>query len=796
MSNNILKTDISTGLEDIVNECTSLKTNIEDVKNQVTEKIESIENLISDLESKVQEFSTMLNEYLTDNCTTDEVYITSIELNDYSVALAINESYQLIAVVNPTNSTNKIVTWSSSDENIVKVSDTGLLTYLKEGTAIITATCGEISVECSIRKRITTDNEYLNLLDVTKLWNKGITGKGIKVAIIEGGILSLADKFTIKGWFNTITNTYTEISPNSKDNDWYISSHGFSTAGIISGKTTGVAPDCELYSVVVKTDLSDVESILVNVKKGIKWCILNDIDIINMSIEMLNVDYELISLVKEAAAKNVTIVCSFGNSGTVNDNLFSCYDATISVGAVNKDKTLCSFSNYGEGMSFVSFGDAVPSYDINGNIIAYSGTSCSAPIISGLVALLKQQNSELSFKEIEYLLMDSCEDLGDAGKDDKFSYGMPKAYLVPENYKTDEEIKLIEKDIVITDMITNMPENMIIGESYTPIVRIKPRILNNVDILISSSDEKIMTINQLTNKVTANKAGKPSLTFSVQGREYQKKITVHILSDLEVQIQSILENYNIPKVIKAGFTGRGIKVAIIDAGVNQVGNIDVVNYGPNYIASDSTTSTADDYGQGTITASILKSIAPDCKLYSVKNQNGGGYLYTNETLQNKSLQWCIDNKMDIVIARNLLYGVFTSKNQLFKKMNEAGIITIVKQCTGDGIVKFSQSNTIDNLCVGLLNSNKTSFVLEDMDNIDVTAYYAGFPAYENTGKIIVTSTQNMGASLGVVGGICALLKQQKIDMNVTNLRALLPTLCTNLGSIKKFGYGILKADIL
>jgi hypothetical protein len=49
--------------------------------------------------------------------------------------------------------------------------------------------------------------------------------------------------------------------------------------------------------------------------------------------------------------------------------------------------------------------------------------------------------------------------------------------------------------------------------------------------------------------------------------------------------------------------------------------------------------------------------------------------------------------------------------------------------------------------------------------------------------------------LGIVGGICVLLKQQKADLNVTILRALLPKLCTSLGSIKKFGYGILNADI-
>lgn len=791
MDNNT-KSIVIDNFNDITKKYVSLKIEIQELNDQIG----SMLNLVSDLESKIKDFANILNDCINNNCTDNEIPATSIELKDYFVALSVNETYQLSASVYPSDATHKKVTWMSLDENIAKVSDNGLVTYISEGTATIIAVCGGIRAKCLIMKKITTDNEYLNLLGVTTLWNKGITGEGVKVAVVEGGILSLSDKIQIKGWFNTITNTYTETSPSSTDSNWYISSHGLSTAGIISGKNTGIAPDCELYSVIVKTDISDIESILANVKKGIRWCMSNNIDIINMSIEILNVDYELISLAKEAAAKNIIIICSFGNSGINSGNLFACNDATISVGAINKDKSLCDFSNYGEGMSFVAFGDAMPSYDSNGSIIAYSGTSCSTAIISGLVTLLKNQNRKLNFKEIEYLLMDSCEDLGDTDKDDKFGYGMPKAYIVPENYKTYEEIEAIEKNISIKDMIIAMPQIMKIGDSYAPIVRIKPRILNNQDILISSSDEEIISVNQLTNEIKAKKGGTPFLNFLVQGREYSKNLTVHVLSDLEEQVQAILKNYNITKVINAGFSGKGIKVAILDAGVNIVGNIDSIIYAPNYIAYNPTTSKLDEYGQGTITASIVKSIAPDCTLYSIKNQNGGGYSYTSETLQNASLQWCIDNKMDVVIARNLLLGVYESKNILFKKMNDSGIITIVKQCSGDAIGRFSASNTKDNLCVSILNSDNTPFVTDEADNLDVSAYYAGFPAYDNTGKIIVTSTQNKGASLGVVGGICALLKQQKPYINVIKLRELLPILCTNLGSIKKFGYGIFKADIL
>lgn len=60
------------------------------------------------------------------------------------------ESIQLEATVLPEESTEKTVIWSSSDENIASVSETGLVTAISEGKVIITAAWEEISATCEI----------------------------------------------------------------------------------------------------------------------------------------------------------------------------------------------------------------------------------------------------------------------------------------------------------------------------------------------------------------------------------------------------------------------------------------------------------------------------------------------------------------------------------------------------------------------------------------------------------------------------------------------------------------------
>ena len=79
--------------------------------------------------------------------------ISSIEfvVNEYT--LDINDSLALMPIFNPENSSNQVLEWSSSDETIATVNNSGIVTALSSGNATITATTTDgsnVTAECNI----------------------------------------------------------------------------------------------------------------------------------------------------------------------------------------------------------------------------------------------------------------------------------------------------------------------------------------------------------------------------------------------------------------------------------------------------------------------------------------------------------------------------------------------------------------------------------------------------------------------------------------------------------------------
>ena len=72
------------------------------------------------------------------------VPVTGITLNITSAALKVGETVTLTAAVEPSNATNGNVTWASSDSAVAAVSN-GVVTAVKEGAAVITATAADSS---------------------------------------------------------------------------------------------------------------------------------------------------------------------------------------------------------------------------------------------------------------------------------------------------------------------------------------------------------------------------------------------------------------------------------------------------------------------------------------------------------------------------------------------------------------------------------------------------------------------------------------------------------------------------
>ena len=97
------------------------------------------------------------------------------------------------------------------------------------------------------------------------------------------------------------------------------------------------------------------------------------------------------------------------------------------------------------------------------------------------------------------------------------------------------------------------------------------------------------------------------------------------------------------------YTGRGIKVAIIDSGINPAHpHVGGVAGGAAISAGEAGPSRdyLDYLGHGTAVAGAIREKAPDASLYAVKVFDRA--LTTNIQTIIKAIDWCVDNEMDVI----------------------------------------------------------------------------------------------------------------------------------------------------
>jgi len=145
-------------------------------------------------------------------------------------------------------------------------------------------------------------------------------------------------------------------------------------------------------------------------------------------------------------------------------------------------------------------------------------------------------------------------------------------------------------------------------------------------------------------------------------------------------------------------TGQGVKVAVLDTGIDLSHPDLLANIKGGYNAIKPNKSPADDNGHGTHVAGIIAAVndnigvvgvAPQAELYAVKvlSANGSGYL--SDIIE--GLEWCITNNMQVI---NMSLGT-SSEVQSFHdaviKVYNAGIVMVAaagNSGPGDNTVEY------------------------------------------------------------------------------------------------------------
>lgn len=168
------------------------------------------------------------------------VAVTGVALNQSALNLKTTETAQLTATVAPTNATNRNVTWSSSNTAAATVSDSGLVTAVSVGDAVITVTTadGGKTAACTVA--------------VTKSGNSSSSSGGSSTSGKPSASVSGTG-----GKISASTDGSVTITPDAGYEIGKVTVNGAAVSIPANGKLTGLKPTDKVVVTFTKTAAPD-----------------------------------------------------------------------------------------------------------------------------------------------------------------------------------------------------------------------------------------------------------------------------------------------------------------------------------------------------------------------------------------------------------------------------------------------------------------------------------------------------------------------------------------------------------
>lgn len=242
------------------------------------------------------------------------VSVTEVGLNKTSTTLIEGETETLVATVMPENATDKGIEWKSSDESVATVSQTGLVTALKEGSSAITV--------------ITNDGGFKATCDVTV--NK-------KVIAVTSVVLGNTELTLVEGEEEKLAVAVTPENATDKSVVWEsgnesvatVSQEGLVTA-VGEGKATitvktndgGFSASCEVtvkkkVIAVTGVKLSAASMTLREGDKGTLTATVEPANATNKNVEWWTSDLDVVSVTSTSGGSNGYVEARGAGKATV-----------------------------------------------------------------------------------------------------------------------------------------------------------------------------------------------------------------------------------------------------------------------------------------------------------------------------------------------------------------------------------------------------------------------------------------------------------------------------------------------
>ena len=267
---------------------------------------------------------------------------------------------------------------------------------------------------------------------ISQAWDitTGTSVPAVKVAVLDTGVnynhedlgQGFGAGFKVYGGIDYINNDGDPIDDHG---------HGSSVSGIIAGTPNnavgmaGVSAGARILAVKV-CDVSGAcpHSAVAN---GIRFATAQGVKIINLSLGGSSNSTLLSGAVANALAAKITVVAASGNDGASSVSYPAALLGVIAVAASDSSDDVASFSNSGSQIALAAPGSGVLTIsDATSSDFSYAGstgTSFSAPYVSGVAALMLGLSPNLTPFQVKDILMSTADDITEEGFDNATGTG-------------------------------------------------------------------------------------------------------------------------------------------------------------------------------------------------------------------------------------------------------------------------------------------------------------------------------------------------------------------------------------
>ena len=290
----------------------------------------------------------------------------------------------------------------------------------------------------------------VSLVGAPALWALGLYGQGVVVANMDTGVdVSHPDLVgRWRGGTNSWYDPYNQHPTTPTDLD----GHGTWTMGVLvggdaGGTTIGVAPGAQWIAAKIFNDRGKATSTAIH--QAFQWLLDPDRnpgtadapDVVNNSWAFggpgCNLEFQPdLQALRVAGILPVFAAGNYGPGGSTSVSPAN-YPEAFAVGATDNNDLIYSGSSRGPSAcgesstiypELVAPGVNIRTTDLYGTYAQATGTSLSAPHVTGALALLINAYPNLTADQQEYALLDTAVDLGSTGSDNTFGYGTLDAY--------------------------------------------------------------------------------------------------------------------------------------------------------------------------------------------------------------------------------------------------------------------------------------------------------------------------------------------------------------------------------